>query len=113
MVSTFVVIYVILAPLLRDTSHFVHRRVILDYVKRDACDFCRYLCDPRLRKKRHPPHVSLFTILYHINAELIVTFVVIYECLATLSREALEFCRQARDSRLHKNIYDSFLSVFA
>ena len=45
MVSTFVVIYGILAPLLRDTSHFVHRRVILDYVKRGARHFCRYLRD--------------------------------------------------------------------
>ena len=83
MVTTFVVIYVILAPLLRDTSHFVHRRVILDYVKRDARDFCRYLRDSRLRKKRQSPHLSLFTILYHMLAELIATFVVIYESLAT------------------------------
>ena len=145
--------------------NFVDRRVILDYVKRDAAHFCRYLRDPRLRKKRrgaflslftvlqsimteisaifvviyatfasmtrdarhfcrylrdsslrkkrHASHLSLFTILYHINAELIVTFVVIYECLATLSREALEFCRQARDSRLRKKRHGSFLSLFA
>ena len=64
MVSTFVVIYVILAPSMiifigiyvilaphiRDTtrhgllmSNFVDRRVTLDYVKRDAAHFCRYL----------------------------------------------------------------------
>ena len=94
--AIFVVIYATFASMTRDARHF-----------------CRYLRDSRPRKKRHPPHMSLFTILYHINAELIVTFVVIYECLATLSREALEFCRQARDSRLRKKRHGSFLSLFA
>ena len=71
---------------------FVDICVTLAYVKRDTLHICRYLRDSRLRKKRYSPHLSLFTILYHILAELIATFVVIYECLATLSREALEFC---------------------
>ena len=115
----FVVIYVILAPHIRDTtphgllmSNFVDRRVTLDYVKRDAAHFCRYLRDPRLRKKRRGAFLSLFTVLQSIMTEMPAIFVVIYATFASMTCDARHFCRSLRDPSLRKKRYASHLSLF-
>ena len=92
--------------------NFVDRRVILDYVKRDAAHFCRYLRDPRLRKKRRGAFLSLFTVLQSIMTEIPAIFVVIYATFASMTRDARHFCRYLRDSSLRKKRYASHLSLF-
>ena len=92
---------------------FIDRRVILDYVKRDAAHFCRYLRDPRLRKKRRGAFLSLFTVLQSIMTEIPAIFVVIYATFASMTRDARHFCRYLRDSSLRKKRHGSFLSLFA
>ena len=91
---------------------FIDRRVILDYVKRDAAHFCRYLRDPRLRKKRRGAFLSLFTVLQSIMTEIPAIFVVIYATFASMTRDARHFCRYLRDSSLRKKRYASHLSLF-
>ena len=92
--------------------NFVDRRVILDYVKRDAAHFCRYLRDPRLRKKRRGAFLSLFTVLQSIMTEIPAIFVVTYATFASMTRDARHFCRYLRDSSLRKKRHASHLSLF-
>ena len=92
--------------------NFVDRRVILDYVKRDAAHFCRYLRDPRLRKKRRGAFLSLFTVLQSIMTEISAIFAVIYTTFASMTCVARHFCRSLRDPSLRKKRYASHLSLF-
>ena len=92
--------------------NFVDRRVILDYVKRDAAHFCRYLRDSRLRKKRRGAFLSLFTVLQSTVTGTFAIFVVIFITFASLTRDARHFCRYLRDSSLRKKTRASFLSIF-